>query len=489
MAMPKPNASQPFSTGRLDRFFRLTESGTNVRTEVLAGFTTFLTMAYIIVVQPSVLSGEMFNISTGMNFKAIMTATCLSAAGATLLMGLLARYPIALAPGMGANFFFVLTVIPGTIAAGYVENSWQVALGVIFIAGLLFIFITISGMRDYLMNAISPNLKHGIAVGIGLFIAFIGFQNAGLVQADPGTGVTLNTNFASPDIFIFFCGLVVTAGLVARRVTGAILWGMVITTLLAIILYHLVPFLPESYQELKSLRESQLMTRFQLSESVFSLPPDVSPTFFKMDLKGALSWSMLPYIIMFLFIDVFDTMGTLVAVGHAGGFMKNNRLPRANRAFLADALGTSFGAIMGSSTVTAYIESAAGIKQGGRTGLTAIVISICFLLALFLAPVIQMIGSYAPITAPALVIVGGMMLGSVTHLDLDDFSEFLPAFVVILGIPLSYSIADGIALGFITYPLTKLISGRSRESHWLMYALAILMIVYFIFLRTPLSES
>ncbi|MCB1172215.1 MAG: NCS2 family permease [Leptospiraceae bacterium] len=477
-------SNQPTSKQNwLDRYFGISAAGSSIKVEIIAGITTFLTMAYIIVVQPAVLSGQFTNQPTGMDFGSVMTATCLSAAVATLIMALMARYPIALAPGMGANFFFVITVIPGALAAGF-QNAWNVALGVILIAGVLFVLVSVSGLRQLLMDAISPNLKHAIAVGIGLFIAFIGFQNAGLIEADPGTGVRLNSSFASPDILVFFAGLILSSALIVHNRKGAILIGMLFATALTIGLDELIPYLPASYVNSKVVQESMLLQRFSMSSHILSWPPSVAPTFLAVDWWSALSSSMVPFIIMFLFVDIFDTMGTLLAVGQAGGFLKNGQLPRANRAFLADAFGTVIGALFGTSTVTAYIESAAGVEQGGRTGLTAVVIALCFLGALFLSPLIIMVGSYPPITAPALVIVGGMMLKNISALELGDFSEFLPAFVVILGIPLSYSIADGIALGFITYPITKLVSGRYKEAHWLKYILTVLMILYFIFLRT-----
>ncbi|MCR9141163.1 MAG: NCS2 family permease [bacterium] len=475
----------------LERHFQLAANGTHPRQEAVAGLSTFLTMSYIIFVQPAVLSGAMFGFDSGMDIGAITTATCLSAAIATLLMGLWARYPIALAPGMGANFFFILTVVPAASAAGF-GAGWQTALGVIFIAGLLFLLITLSGLRAALMQAVSPALKNGIAVGIGLFIAFVGLRNAGLILNDPATAVALNTSFASPDLIVFFFGLLLTAGLHARRVTGAILWGIAATTLLAVMLHFALPALwapgASGAETPAVIKESQLMTRFApegLAGGPLSLPPSLGPTLMAMDLAGAITVKMLPFIIIFLFIDVFDTMGTLVAVSEQGGFVKDNRLVRGNQAFLSDAVGTLAGAAMGTSTVTAYIESITGIIQGGRTGLTAVVTAACFLLALFFSPLVAVVGSYSPITAPALVIVGSMMLQNIKRIDLDEYSEAIPAFIIILGIPLSYSIADGIALGFMAYPVVKLIAGRGRDVSPIMYGLAVLLALYFLFLRGP----
>jgi len=469
-------------TSFVDRVFQLHRNNTTVRTEILAGLTTFLTMAYIIFVQPAVLSGTMFGMETGMDFGSVTTATCLAAALATAVMALWARYPIAQAPGMGENFFFVFSVLPAAAAAGF-ANGWQVALGVVFISGVLFLLISVAGIREMIVNAISPSMKNGIAAGIGIFIAFIGLQNAGLVLKSPGTAVKLNPQFLSPDTLIFLAGLVLTAALHARRVRGAILWGILGAAALSLIMRLVLPLMGESVMESAAVSGSALMTRFEPARGVLSRPPSLAPTFFKMDLVGALSFSMLPFIIIFLFMDVFDTVGTLVGVAEQAGCIKNNRLPRVERAMLSDAVGTVAGACMGTSTVTSFIESAAGVEQGGRTGLTGLTAAALFLLALFFSPVIAMIGSYAPITAPALVIVGGMMMRNVNRIDWVDRSESLPAFLTMIGIPLTYSIADGLALGFIIYPVIKLLGGKAREASWLMYVLGMILLAYFIFLR------
>lgn len=451
----------------LDRFFRLSENQTSVRTEVLAGLTTFLTMAYIIFVQPAVLSGKMFGKETGMDFGAITTATCLSAALATAIMALLARYPIAQAPGMGENFFFVFSAIPSAAAAGF-TNSWQVALGVVFYSGVIFLFLSLIGLRQMIVDAISPSMKNGIAVGIGLFIAFIGLQNAGVIIKDPGTAVKLNAHFTSPDLAVFFFGLLVTAVLHTRRVRGSILWGIVAATLLAGIL---------------KLASPGTMGRFEFAKGLVSAPPSLSPTFFQFDLVHSLSPKMLPFVFVFLFMLTFDAIGTLIGVCERAGFIKDNKLPRAKQAMVSDAVATVAGAAMGTSTVTSFIESAAGVEQGGRTGLAGLVVAALFLLALFFSPLIAMIGNYPPITAPALVIVGAMMIQNVTKIDWKDYSETVPAFLTMIGIPFSYSIADGLALGFIAYPIVKFFSGRGREVQWLTYVLAIALVAYFIFVR------
>lgn len=467
----------------LERVFRLAENQTSARTEVLAGLTTFLTMSYIIVVQPAVLSGAMFGRPTGMDFGAVTTATCLSAALATAIMALYARYPIAQAPGMGENFFFVFSAIPAAAAAGF-TNSWEVALGVVFISGVLFLILSLAGLRELILNSISPSLKSGIAAGIGLFIAFIGLQNAGLILKDPGTAVKLNAHFASPDLLVFFGGLLVTAVLHARKVRGSILWGMVAATALSVGLKLALPHLPSAFAQSPAVKDSLLLTQFHLAKGIVAAPPSLAPTFLQIDLAHALSLKMLPFVFVFLFMLVFDAIGTLVGVCEQAGFMRDNKLPRAKQAMLSDAVGTVAGAAMGTSTVTSFIESAAGVEQGGRTGLTGLVVSALFLLALFFGPLIAMVGSYPPITAPALVIVGAMMIQNVTNVDWKDYSESIPAFLTLIGIPLSYSIADGLALGSISYPVIKFFSGRGKEVGWLTYVLAAILVAYFIFVRS-----
>jgi AGZA family xanthine/uracil permease-like MFS transporter len=472
-------------TAMLDRFFRLSENRTTVRTEILAGVTTFLTMAYIIMVQPAVLSGKMFGPDklTGMDFNAVMAATCLSAALATLIMALYARYPIAQAPGMGENFFFVFAAMPAAAAAGY-TNSWQVALGVVFISGVLFLLLTFVGIRERIMDSISPDLKHAIAAGIGLFIAFIGLQNATLIVKDPGTMVKLHPAFFSPDLIVFFFGLFLTAILHARGISGSILWGIAGSTALAIVLRLVMPCLPVAIAGSPAVTGSLLMTRFQIAHAIVAAPPSLAPTFLKMDVVHALSAPMLPFIMIFLFMLVFDTIGTLIGVCGQAGLIQNNKLPRAKQALVSDAVATVVGAGLGTSTVTSFIESAAGVQQGGRTGLTGVVVAILFLLALFFSPVVGMVGSYAPITAPALVIVGSMMMSDVSRINWSDYSESIPAFLTILGMPLCFSIGDGLALGFISHPIIKLFSGKGRQVNALMYVLAVILILYFALVRS-----
>jgi AGZA family xanthine/uracil permease-like MFS transporter len=482
-----------------DRIFRLSENQTTVRTELLAGATTFLTMAYIIFVQPAVLSGQMFNRHTGMDFGAVTTATCLSAALATIVMGLYARYPIAQAPGMGENFFFVLTFLPaaGAMVTAQIEagqlapdstSAWQIGLGVVFYSGVLFLLLSMLGVREKLMEAVSPSMRNGIAVGIGLYIAFIGLQFTHLVIPDPGTGVKMNVHFSSPDIIVFFFGLIVTGFLHARRVRGSILWGIIAGGLLAVGLKVGLPHLGDSVMHYKPVEESMLMTQFTLPAmqnytelaNLVSAPPSIAPTFLKMDLIGALSWPMLPFILIFLFMVLFDTLGTLIGVAEQAGFIKDNRLPRAHRALISDALGTVAGAALGTSTVTSFIESASGVEQGGRTGLTALTAAFLFLLALFFSPIIAIIGSYPPITAPALVVVGAMMMANITKVQWGNYAESIPSFLIIIGIPMTFSISDGLALGCIAYPIIKLLAGQGRDVKWLMYIMAVVLIAYFV---------
>lgn len=461
----------------LDRWFALSANGTDARTEVLAGITTFLAMSYIIFVQPAVLSGAMFGMDTGMNIGAVTAATCLSAALATLLMALLARYPIALAPGMGQNFFFVFSILPAAAATGHAE-PWRVALGVIFVSGVLFLLLSVLGVRERLIDLLSPSMKSALGAGIGLFIAFIGLQNAGVVLKDPGTGVALNAHLNSPDMVIFFTALAVSAILLARKARGALLAGMVVALIMAIAGRSLLPT--------EWLAGTQLADGFRPAATLVSSPPSPAATWMAFDLEAALAPAMLPLVILVLFMDLFDTLGTLVAVTQEAGLLRQGRLPRAGRALFADAFGTVAGAALGTSTVTSYVESAAGVEQGGRTGLVGVVVAILFLVALPLSPLIAMVGSYPPITAPALVLVGALMIRSVRHVEWNDATEAIPAFLTLAGIPFTYSIADGMALGLIAYPLLKVLSGRRHEVDWLAMLLAAMLVAYFAFVRSSL---
>jgi adenine/guanine/hypoxanthine permease len=453
--MPSALASKTPRT--VERMFRLGENGTTVRREMLAGSTTFLTMAYIIFVQPAVLSIDFAGQPTGLDFGAVLLATCVSAAIGSILMGLYANYPIALAPGMGQNFFFV-SVVMSAAALGFAV-PWQTALGAVFVSGVIFLLLSLIGVRKVILDAVSPSLRNGIAVGIGLFIAFIGLRNAGLVIATPATVVAINPRLVSADVGVFVAGFFVAAGLQARRVRGAILWGIVTSAAVAL-----------------ALGEISLT-------GIVGLPDIHETAIFRMDVLGALSVAMLPFVAVFLFMDVFDTMGTLIGVAEQAGLTKKGTLPRAERAFMADSTATVAGACLGTSTVTAYIESGAGVAAGGRTGLTAIVAGILFIVALLFSPLVGAVGRYLPITAPALVLVGSLMLRNVTRIQWEDETEAIPAFLTLLGIPLFFSIADGLAFGFVSYPVVKLIAGRGREVKPTTYAVAVLLVVYFLTLR------
>ena len=386
----------------------------------------------------------------------------------------------------GRIFSLFSSAIPAAAAAG-LPNPWAAALGAVFISGILFLILSLIGARQAVMNATSPSLQYAIAAGIGVFSAFIGLQDAGLIAKDAGTAVKLNPHFGSPDLIVFFFGLILMAVLRARKVPAAILLGIAGATVLAVVLKLALPVLPAGWTGSKLVTESSLVKSFSVAHSVFAAPPSLAPTAFKFDLVGALRPEMWPFIIVFLFMVFFDTVGTLVGVGEQAGLMVDNKLPRARQAFVSDAVGTIAGAALGTSTVTSFIESAAGVEQGGRTGLTALSAAVFFLGALFLSPIVAMVGSYSAITAPALVLVGAMMVRNVTKIDWDDFTEAFPAFIILACIPFTYSIADGLALGFICHPLLKLFSGRGREVRWFMYLTAALLVIYFLVVRSRIG--
>ncbi|MBM42608.1 MAG: guanine permease [Acidobacteria bacterium] len=432
----------------LEQRFQLEANGTSVSTEVLAGCTTFLTLAYILFVQPALLS------SLGLDFGAVFVATCLASALATLLMAGLANYPIAVAPAMGHNFYFAFTVV------GAMAVPWEVALGGVAIAGALFVVTAGFGLRELLITAIPMSLKYAIATGIGLLIAMIGFQWAGIIVASPGTLVALG-NLRTLPVLVSLAGLVVMAGLWVRGVRGAILIGILAATGVA---------------WFGGLIEPQ---------GVASLPPSLLPTLGQLDVLGALRPEMAGVIFVFFFLALFDSVGTLVAVGEQAGLMRDGKLPRARGALLADAIGTVVGAGLGTSTVTAYVESATGVAAGGRTGLTAVVIAALFLLSLFFSPLVSMIGggydagggvTLYPVVAPALILVGTMMVRGVRRIDWDDPTEALPAFLTIMVMPLTISITDGVAFGFVAWVSLKLACGRASEVHWLLYLFAVLFL-------------
>jgi AGZA family xanthine/uracil permease-like MFS transporter len=438
----------------LQNRFALAANGTNVRTEVLAGVTTFLTMAYIIFVQPTVLS------AAGMDFGAVLTATCLATAFATMLMALLANYPIAVAPAMGHNFFFAYSVVLG------MKVPWRVALGAVAIAGVVFILTAGVGLRERLITAIPESIKHAIAAGIGLLIAMIGLQWAGLVVAAPGTLVTLGDLHSRP-VLLATAALALTAILMARRVPGAMLWGILASTAIGLPLG---------------------IVRYQ---GIASAPPSLAPTLLQLDVAGAVAPGMVTVVLIFFFLALFDSVGTLVGVGGQAGLMRDGTLPRARQALLADAVGTVAGAVLGTSTVTAYIESGAGVAAGGRTGLASVVTAALFVLSLFFYPLVRMVGggyvsgntTLYPIIAPPLILVGTMMLGGLRHIAWDDPTDAIPAFLTIIMMPLSVSITEGVAFGVVAFVLLKLAAGRRREVQPLIFAFAVLFLARYVFLR------
>lgn len=428
--------------------------GTTVRTEIIAGVTTFMTMAYIIFVQPAVLS------AAGMDFGAVLTATCLATALATTLMALTANYPIAVAPAMGHNFFFAYSVVVG------MRVPWQVALGAVAVAGGIFIATAGIGLRERVITAIPESLKHAIAAGIGLLIAAIGLQWAGVIVASPGTLVTLGNLRAVPTA-VALGALLLTAVLMARRVPGAFLIG-ILAAAAASMPFGLLQF-----------------------DGVVGRPPSLAPTFLQLDVAGAFSPRMGAVIFVFFFLALFDSIGTLVGVGSQAGFMRDGTLPRARQALLADAIGTVAGAILGTSTVTAYIESGAGVAAGGRTGLASLVTAALFLVSLFCYPLVRTIGGgYAsggatlyPMLAAPLILVGTMMVAGVRHIEWDDPTEAIPAFLTIAIMPLAVSITEGVAFGLIAYAVVKPAAGRARDVHALVYVFAALLAARYIVLR------
>jgi AGZA family xanthine/uracil permease-like MFS transporter len=433
----------------------------STKTEVVAGVTTFLTMAYIIFVQPAVLSSDFTGKPTGLDFGAVLLATCVVSGAASILMGLWAKYPIALAPGMGENFFF-LSVIMALGAAG-VPEPWRAALGIVFISGAIFLLLSVMGVRQAVLDSISPSMRNAIAAGIGLFIAFIGLRNGGVIVAHPGTLVTMSPRLVSADVAVFAAGLLTAATLHIRRIRGAILAGILVAAVVAAALGRI------HYAGL------------------FGLPHINRAAAFQFDFGTALNPRWLPFIAVFLFMNVFDTIGSVIGVTQQAGLMRDGKLPRAERVLVVDAAGTVVAAALGTSTIVTYIESAAGVSAGGRTGLTAVVAGALFFVALLFSPLIGMVGNYLPITAPALIIVGAMMMSNATHIDWDDSSEAVPAFLTLVGIPLAYSIADGLALGFIAYPVLKLLIGKGRQVGAMSYVIAALLIIYFVFVRSRLS--
>lgn len=429
----------------MNKFFKLAENKTSVKTEILAGLTTFLSMAYVLFVNPTMLH------TTGMPLKAVFVATVLAAVVGSLLMGLIANYPIGLAPGMGLNAFFAYTV------CAQWGIPWQTALSGVLVSGLVFICLTISGIREKVINAIPAELKYAVGAGIGFFIAFLGMKNAGIIVSNPSTIVALGNLHSGPVLLAVF-GIVITIIYMTLNLKGAIFFGMATTAIIGMI-----------------------FGQIDVPTKIVSAVPSVAPTFGQaiIHLPDIFTAQMLIVILTFFFIDFFDTAGTLVAVANQAGFVKNNKVPRAGRSLFSDSVATVVGSLFGTSTTTSYVESTAGVAVGGRTGLTAIVVAVCFSLSLFFSPLLGVITS--AVTTPALVIVGILMIGNVAHIDWSKFEIAVPAFFVILMMVLTFSIATGIAIGFIFYPITMFLKGRYKEVHPIMYVMMLLFILYFIF--------
>jgi AGZA family xanthine/uracil permease-like MFS transporter len=438
-----PPRGPPLRT-RLERYFHFAEHRTSWRTETLAGLTTFITMAYIIFVNPAILS------ETGMPIAAVTSATCLCAAFGSILMGALANYPLALAPGMGLNAYFTYTVVKG------MGVPWQTALGAVFLSGIVFLILTFTGIRQRLVAAIPYQLHAAVAGGIGLFIAFIGLRNAGIIVPSPATTVTLG-DMHNPTAALALFGILLIAVLQAFRVRASMLIGVLGTMLLGVLL-HQVHWMPQTFS-----------------------PSAIKATAFQLDIRGALHLHAVEIIFVFLFVDLFDNIGTLVAVTERAGLIApDHTIPRLDRIFFADAASTIVGSLAGTSTVTSYIESASGIAVGGRTGVTAITTGILFLLALFVAPLAGAIPAFA--TSPALILVGGLMLGGIKTVEWDDPLIAIPAFLTLVTIPLTYSIATGLSFGLISYAVLEIVTGRARRQNWMLYTLSVLFVARLVFL-------
>jgi len=437
------------STGFFEKQFKLKENKTNVKTEVMAGITTFMTMGYILAVNPGMLA------ETGMDKGGVFTATALASFIACMAMAFMANYPFALAPGMGLNAFFTYAVVFG------MGHSWQFALTAVFIEGIIFIVLSFFNVREAIFNSIPMNLKKAVSVGIGLFIALIGFVNSGIIIAEGGTIVSLG-DLTQPAPLLAIMGLILTGFLLAKKVKGALFFGIIVTTLIGLPMG--VSYMPNG-----------------TFLGIFSAPPSLAPVFMKFEWANVFTFDMLIVVFSFLFVDIFDTIGTLIGVSSKVGMLdENGQLPRVKQALLADAIGTTLGAVLGTSTVTTYVESAAGVAEGGRTGLTALTSGVMFALALILAPLFGMIPGAA--TAPALILVGLFMMSPIKEIDFDDFTEAIPAFLTIVMMPFAYSIAEGIVFGMVSYVVLKVLTGKSKQVSPIMFILAILFVAKTIFM-------
>lgn len=453
----------------LERIFHLKENHTDVKTEIIAGLTTFMTMAYILAVNPNILS------ETGMDRGAVFTATALAALVATLLMAAFSNLPFVLAPGMGLNAYFAYTVV---LQMGY---TWEMALAAVFVEGIIFIVLSLTNVREAIFNAIPMNLKHAVSVGIGLFIAFIGLQNAKIVVGSAtlvsvfsfkGSIADGTFNSVGITVLLALIGVLITGVLVVKNIKGNILWGILITWILGIICQ-----VTGLYQVNPDLGMFSLLPDFSSGIGI----PSMAPTFMHLDFSGVFSLNFLIIMFAFLFVDLFDTLGTLIGVASKADMLdKDGKLPKIKGALMSDAIGTSLGAIFGTSTTTTFVESAAGVSEGGRTGLTGVVAAIMFGVALFLSPIFLAIPSFA--TAPALIVVGFLMITSITKIDFDDFTEAIPAYICIIAMPFMYSISEGIAMGVISYVVINLATGKVKEKKIsvLMYVLAVLFVLKYV---------
>lgn len=430
--------------------FKLKENNTNTKTELMAGLTTFFTMVYIVVVNPVILA------DAGVPFEQVFTATIIAAVIGTLWMGLFANYPIAIAPGMGLNAYFAYSVV-----GGHQDITYETAFAAVFVAGIIFVILSLTPFREKLIEAIPENLKHGITAGIGLFIAFIGLRLTGIITDHPSNLVALG-DLHSPSAVLALVGLAVTLVLQVLGVNGALFFGMVITGVIAFFTGNLS--FDQGFMSLPSLPEGLIVA------NPFTAFGDV------------IGHSLYAVVFSFILVTIFDTTGTMIGVAHQAGLMKGNSFPRAREALLSDSIATAVGAMFGTSPTTAYIESSSGVAAGGRTGLTSVTVAILFILAAFFGPLVSAVSGLSAITAPALIIVGSLMMGSISKIKWDELDEAFPAFLIILSMPLTSSIATGIALGFISYPLLKLVKGRWREVHPLLYLFAVLFFFQLAFL-------
>lgn len=429
----------------MDSLFKLKERGTSVSTELMAGITTFLTMVYIVIVNPGVLS------QAGMDFRGVFVATILASVIATVIMGLFANYPIVIAPGMGLNAYFAFSVVGGR------DISWQSALGAVFIAGILFILLSLTTFRYTLLDAIPSSLKHAITAGIGLFITFIGLQNAAIIVDSPATLITLG-DLSAPMTLLTIVGLAISLILMAYKVRGYLFVGMLITAVIA-----------------------WLSDLLRFPGRWVAIPSGLSTTALQLDVGGVISNGLYAVVFTFLLITLFDTTGTMLGVADQAGLMEGGKFPRAQGALLADAVGTASGALLGTSPTSAYIESGSGVAAGGRTGLTALTVCVLLVATLFLSPIVEVLAGVQAITAPALIIVGFLMIDVLRKIDWHDLEEAFPAFLIVVLMPLTYSIATGIGIGFIVYPILKLVRGRGREVHPILFLFAVLFFLQIAF--------